>query len=94
MSAKLFHSTLREKRELLARLRAAPHHDEIEIAMRVVEDAMLLHELHTTVSDVERKLASISHVGGAYLALCNIHAFYGNLSKRLLKKTSSSSSHP
>lgn len=90
MSAKLFNSTLKEKKDLLARLKAAPHHDEIAIAIDVVEDALLLHELHSTVSDVEAKLASVAHVGTAHLALRNIHQFYGNLSKRLSKKSSSS----
>lgn len=90
MAAKLFNSTLKEKKELLERLKAAPHHDEIAIAIDVVEDALLLHELHNTVSDVETKLEILAHVNTAHLCLRHIHQFYGNLSKRLSRKSSSS----
>jgi hypothetical protein len=90
MAAKLFNSTLKEKKDLLVRLKAAPHHDEIAIAIDVVEDALLLHELHNAVSDVETKLESMAHVKGVHLCLRGIHHFYGNLSKRLSRKSSSS----
>ncbi len=46
MAKSTFHSTKIEKKNLLDKLKSAPSHADVEMAIRVVEDAKLIHEMH------------------------------------------------
>jgi len=59
MGRTLFNSTLREKKDLYERLERALPNDDIEAALRVVEDAMLVHDFHTAVGKVEESFQAM-----------------------------------
>ena len=79
----LFYSSLKEKHELLRRLESASSHDEIDTAILIVKDAILLHELHGAVNNLQDYVIKNSHSGAYHSLLAPIEKFYTNLTKRL-----------
>lgn len=89
MGRTLFHSTLREKNDLYERLARALPNGDIETALRVVEDAKMLHEFHRTLQAVEVMLECHRNGSGAWAiqrAEENITALHKKIEK--MKKKS------
>lgn len=92
MGKTLFHSTLVEKGILLDKLKDAPSHEDVKTAIRVIEDAKTLHEMHKVLSDVRYNLLSLvncrdSKLTNVYINECEttISDFYTKLDKRKVK---------
>jgi len=92
MGKTLFNSTLDEKKTLLAKLKVAPVHTEVKIAMRVVEDAKMLHEMHQLMMNVQYDLMALVNARDTNIAekyikrnLENIADFYERIERRKKK---------
>jgi hypothetical protein len=85
----IFYSTLKDKRDMLRRLEEAnmlhPNSD-IEDAILVVRDSILLHDAHKTfqfiIDAIENKNLRVS---GADIIVVNIEDFYRRLQKNKKK---------
>lgn len=62
MAKSTFYSTQVEKKNLLEKLKNAPSHDEVDIAIRVVEDAKLIHEMHALLNEIDNRLVDMSEM--------------------------------
>lgn len=62
MAKSTFHSTKIEKKNLLDKLKSAPSHADVEMAIRVVEDAKLIHEMHVLLNEIHNELVDISEM--------------------------------
>lgn len=101
MSKQLFHSTKSEKQKLYKRLNDAydkisslgsSDADELFSAIRVTEDALMLHDMHSVLSDLQCNLNSLRDKDNINLLKFNINHdidiivnFYSKLEKRKKK---------